>query len=485
MSSIQFKPEAPKFIDQHKYSEAITFYEQSIEADPTVPSNYWYLGLAFLLQGQETEAQVTWLSAIAEADSDQVKTRTADLIKVLSAEALRHEADFDLQTAWLLRQYIYEFSPENFNNILSIILLSIQLDLFHPRGELALFQATQLLLDDENFEVNLDLIVKVLEEIADINPFHDFIEICLLRKEIINDYQQSLALNNKLARSYNHLGNILYQQGGYNQALNRFMQILEIKHNLPKSELAAVNFNIGMVLTSQGQFYQSISFFQEALNLEPSFTPAQYQLSKANYEARNLSKGYQFTQDWFSRNINIWEQNLSKFANLPVSVLEIGSWEGRSTCWLLEHILTHDSASITCIDTFEGSIEHKHWFDETYIKSIEERFDFNIAKTGASEKVKKIVGSSQDLMRSLPLNSYDILYIDGSHLASDVLRDAVLGWDLVKVGGLIIFDDYDFSFPQNVSQNTKIGIDAFIDAFCNKITVVHKSYQVIIEKIAY
>ena len=86
-------------------------------------------------------------------------------------------------------------------------------------------------------------------------------------------------------------------------------------------------------------------------------------------------------------------------------------------------------------------------------------------------------------MRSLPLNSYDLLYIDGSHLASDVLRDAVLGWDLVKVGGLIIFDDYDFIFPQNLLENTKVGIDAFIDAFHNKISVVHKSHQVILEKI--
>ena len=77
-----------------------------------------------------------------------------------------------------------------------------------------------------------------------------------------------------------------------------------------------------------------------------------------------------------------------------------------------------------------------------------------------------------------------MVYIDGSHLASDVLRDAVLAWDLVKVGGLIVFDDYDFIFAESSHQNTKVGIDAFTDTFCNKISVIHKSYQVLVEKIA-
>ena len=481
---MELQLETAKLVDQHKYNEAVALCEQSIAAEPTVASNYWYLGLALLLQGQETEAQITWLSAIAGETPTQAKERTAELIQLLSVTALRHEADFDLQTAWVLRQYICEFSPDNFNNLLSIILLSIQLEMFQTHGKSALLQATQLLVCEENVEFNSNLLAEVLEKLLDINPFCEFVETCLLRKELVNDCQQVSAINNKLALAYNNLGQILFQQGSYAQAYSNFLQVIEIKHNFPKGELAVLNFNIGMTLISQGKFNQAISFFQKALELEPSFIKAQYQLIKANYEASNLLKGYQFTQDWFSRNIIIWEQYLSNFANLPkLNVLEIGSWEGRSTCWLLEHILTHNSARITCIDTFEGSVEHQQ-YNESYLKSIEERFDFNISKTEASDQVKKIVGKSEDVLRSLPLNSYDMVYIDGSHLASDVLRDAVLAWDLVKVGGLIVFDDYDFIFAESSHQNTKVGIDAFTDTFCNKISVIHKSYQVLVEKIA-
>jgi hypothetical protein len=150
--------------------------------------------------------------------------------------------------------------------------------------------------------------------------------------------------------------------------------------------------------------------------------------------------------------------------------------------------MTHKANRITCIDTFEGSVEHR--YDTTYVKSIEEiqsiegRFDFNIVRTGVPEKVQKVVGKSQLVVRTLPLNFYDIVYIDGSHIASDVLQDAVLVWQLVKVGGFVIFDDYPFTFPQNPAWNTRIGIDAFLIGFSDKFRVIHKAYQVIIEKTA-
>ena len=52
--------------------DAIALYEQSIKENPTVMWNYWHLGLAFLLQGQEAEAQATWLSAMAQIEPEQI-----------------------------------------------------------------------------------------------------------------------------------------------------------------------------------------------------------------------------------------------------------------------------------------------------------------------------------------------------------------------------------------------------------------------------
>ena len=40
---------------------------------------------------------------------------------------------------------------------------------------------------------------------------------------------------------------------------------------------------------------------------------------------------YKFTQDWFSGNISKWKEILSTYN--PIRLLEIGSFEGRASCF--------------------------------------------------------------------------------------------------------------------------------------------------------
>ena len=205
---------------------------------------------------------------------------------------------------------------------------------------------------------------------------------------------------------------------------------------------------------------------------------------KKGYQEHCQLKGYKFTKDLFSINIPVWQQFIERFANLPrLYFLEIGSWEGRSTCWLLDNILTHESSRITCIDTFVGSIECKDRYDEGYIKSLEGRFDFNVTKTGSLAQVEKLVGISQTVLRSLPLNTYDLIYINGSHLATDVLEDILLSWRLAKVKALMIFNNYK-SADVNPTDNAQLGIDTFLTVFQEKINVLHLDRQVVVEKTA-
>src|SRR5262249_21937360 len=73
-----------------------------------------------------------------------------------------------------------------------------------------------------------------------------------------------------------------------------------------------------------------------------------------NEQPEFLTDEYKFTQDFFSANADVWNLNLARFKNLPnLHFLEIGSYEGFSTCWLLKNILTNDSSRLTCIDTFD------------------------------------------------------------------------------------------------------------------------------------
>jgi predicted O-methyltransferase YrrM len=205
---------------------------------------------------------------------------------------------------------------------------------------------------------------------------------------------------------------------------------------------------------------------------------------------------YVFTTTWFLGHSSDWENHLKEFKGKPnVHALEIGSFEGLSAIWQLENILTDPASTITCIDIFDDKV-------------IEDRFDRNMRATGVTNKVTKLKGSSEKMLRGLNLEQYDYIYIDGCHMPKWVLSDAVLSWDLLKKGGLMIFDDYEYiegrppgfrptkiKFIDNYIDNylwrkrkgsthsPKPAIDAFINIFGPYLEVVFKKHQVVVKKL--
>jgi len=191
-----------------------------------------------------------------------------------------------------------------------------------------------------------------------------------------------------------------------------------------------------------------------------------------------------FTTDWHTHAIPVWRKVLEPYRGQPdVRVLEIGCFEGRSTVWLLENVLTHADAHIDCVDTFEGSVEHRGM--GLNLGDLHVQFLMNIEPYRG--KVSVYRGPSQEILRDrwLTLGQYDFVYIDGSHASADVLEDAVLSFRLLKVGGLMIFDDYawDGGGPTEF-DNPRRGIDAFYYAYGNQLQRAHVSYQAIFRRVA-
>lgn len=175
----------------------------------------------------------------------------------------------------------------------------------------------------------------------------------------------------------------------------------------------------------------------------------------------------EFTSDWHSLHIPLWQEHLGEFDGRPVRCLEIGSHEGRSAVWITQQLLSHPSASLTCIDT---------WPDA----EAERRFDANIAETGRTPQVRKL---KTDSWRGL-LNQgmgFDLIDIDGSHEGRQVLEDAILAFRVLKHSGLLIFDDYE-NIPGDVRPPPKPAIDAFLLLWGDELTVLHQAAQVIVRK---
>jgi predicted O-methyltransferase YrrM len=184
-------------------------------------------------------------------------------------------------------------------------------------------------------------------------------------------------------------------------------------------------------------------------------------------------KEYQFSFDWVSQNTKVWEEVLSQYKHKPrVHYLEIGVFEGRSLIWMLENILTHPTSKATCIDIFP--------------RDLEQTFLANLEMSGFAQKTTTIKGYSQTQLRKLPFGSFDIIYIDGSHRAPDVLADAVFCWPLLKQNGVLIFDDYQWmkgNFPPQ--ERPELAINSFVGTYIDYIDTVHTGHQFIVQKTGY
>jgi len=180
--------------------------------------------------------------------------------------------------------------------------------------------------------------------------------------------------------------------------------------------------------------------------------------------------GYDYTCDWVTGHLDSWKRLFGALADRPVQLLEIGSYEGRSTVWFLANILRHPGSTIACIDLFDDPL-----FDL--------RFDHNIRVSQCTAKVRKLQGRSADRLLELRGEHFDLIYVDGAHPAADVLLDAVLSWPLLKPGGILLFDDYGWEPEKPASERPQLAIDLFLESKQGQFELLRKNYQVALRRL--
>lgn len=181
-----------------------------------------------------------------------------------------------------------------------------------------------------------------------------------------------------------------------------------------------------------------------------------------------------FTQDWFSSNIPNFE-HIRAILSGNQNFLEVGSFEGRSTCWILENMLS-DNGTIYCVDTFKGGQEHS----DLNLTKLRDVFEENVhASKKPNQTVRVLEKDSYVALAELiaMYQSFDFIYVDGSHEAHDVLTDACLCFRLLKQGGVMLFDDYAGG------QGVKDAFQMFYNAHHTKIEVVGVNYQIAVRKL--
>lgn len=189
---------------------------------------------------------------------------------------------------------------------------------------------------------------------------------------------------------------------------------------------------------------------------------------------------YRFTFDWVSPHAHAWQNDLAHLTGKAnIRALEIGCFEGQSACWFLDNVLTDPTSRLTCVDPFAIPM------DSTLLRYFEGYFDHNIAASGASDRVTKLTGHSQVVLRTLQASSFDFVYVDGSHRVGDVLQDAVLAWTLLRSGGTAMFDDYDLVDGVAAGLQARApgrALDAFVALLGDGAIVMRRDWQLVLRK---
>lgn len=205
----------------------------------------------------------------------------------------------------------------------------------------------------------------------------------------------------------------------------------------------------------------------------------------------NVNRGYELSNTWFEPHRAEWDTVMAR--HKPRTLLEIGSYEGASACYLIDTLARDAAIELHCVDTWEGSPEHM-MDGSPPMSLVEERFQRNtaLAIRSAVHPVDLVVHKGEsgivlpEFIAAKMQERFDLIYIDGSHRAPDVLFDAVVAYKLLKPGGLMILDDYLWHDPSiesfNPLRNPKIAIDAFTNIYGQEIRTVVKAGQVFITR---
>lgn len=201
--------------------------------------------------------------------------------------------------------------------------------------------------------------------------------------------------------------------------------------------------------------------------------PSYDQILQENLE--RTQKIYTFSHTWFLG--TELRKRIFEFLrpNTLLHILEIGSYEGISACFFSDELLTHPDSKLVCVDPFDMHDEHTTLTSET-----ETRFLNNIRQSRNYDKVRLYRMTSDHYFTNIIEKdaSFDFVYIDGSHVPEQVVRDIHHAFSYTRISGIIWLDDY------RGNMDICNAINGCLNTIYDRIEIIHQGYQLAFRKLS-
>ena len=182
-----------------------------------------------------------------------------------------------------------------------------------------------------------------------------------------------------------------------------------------------------------------------------------------------------FSQKWFLNNFEIFTFFLPKDKSLKFDYLEVGCYEGLSSFYVLSE---YKFVNAFFLDIWDMPNPNSKTLSPNF-DLIEKAFDQNLS----GFDFKKIKNDSVISMRKLLKENihFDFIYIDGSHNGEDILSDAIEAFKILKVNGLMFFDDF-LQHDDNRILQSYVGIDKFLSLYSDYLKIEYFQNNLVVRK---
>jgi predicted O-methyltransferase YrrM len=135
--------------------------------------------------------------------------------------------------------------------------------------------------------------------------------------------------------------------------------------------------------------------------------------------------------------------SLCYMQDLEGDVVEIGSWQGRSSTFLARAVKESGNGNFYAIDHFGGNAGKEEFYAiNGSLSSLKDNFNDNLSRFGLIDTVNLLDMVNTEACEKIKGRKIRFLFIDGDHTKDGVKKDIELFFPQLEKGSIVVFDDY-------------------------------------------
>jgi Flp pilus assembly protein TadD len=281
---------------------------------------------------------------------------------------------------------------------------------------------------------------------------HLFQEAIQVTERAIGIYPESFELQNLLGSCYHQIKQI-------DKAIEHYRLALSLNPTC-----SPIDYNIGKAYEDEGLIAEAVKVYREALQNSANQSPLYEYFNRLESDYPVLAKkigkieGFLFDLEGYTLMI------LAANGAGQGQIVEIGSYKGKSTCWLAYGSKGAGREKITAVDHFKSPVLRPDLPADQEWTSLDE-FKKNIKLMGFEDEVRVIVADSETAVKSWD-QPIRLLFIDGDHSYEASKLDFECWSPFVIENGYVVFHDIEVwdgvtRFYKELKSHSKEFVEVF------------------------